>query len=123
VIGDASAKFTVRPSSTDVGYLASTFNPASTAPAHSPITLTLSINNPPEFHWFRFRYLCGDLCSTPGSGVSTNQSSSATFPMTLGNPGSYAFSIGADKIRQSDCAWVASIEWTHANPYSYTVTP
>jgi hypothetical protein len=40
--------------------------------------------------------------------------------MAIPNPGQYTFSIGVDKVRQSDCVWEQSIV-THSDPYYYTV--
>jgi hypothetical protein len=118
------ANYKVQPQSGFSNYVKTDFNPPTPATAPVNLYLTVSINFPPENRWYRYQYWCSGGCQ-PATGVKDHQPASTAgspFQMTLANPGTYTWSIGVDKVRQSDCTWEESVV-THSDPYYYQVKP
>jgi hypothetical protein len=119
-VGSATLNYKVTPPSGFSNYVKTDFSPSS--PTTAPVSLYFGvsiINNPPEGRWYRYQYWCSGGCQ-PGTGKKDSQPASTSFQMAIPNPGQYTFSIGVDKVRQSDCVWEQSIV-THSDPYYYTV--
>jgi hypothetical protein len=117
--GEGSASlnnFTVRPTSTGINYIGTTFSPDSgNAVAPATVGLTVSIANPPEFKWWRY-----SIFGIGSPQTKDQQGSSAQFTLNIPTAGTYSLSPSVDQINQADCNWEASVT-THSNPYYYVV--
>lgn len=119
----ANVNYIVKPAPGFSHNLKYNVTPASPTTAPASIYLTVSLMNPPEFdHWYRYKFTVGGC--TPPTATKNNQPASTSWSTTCSAPGTYTLFTSVDKVRQSSCEWLQSLDthgWGDPIGYYYKV--